>query len=126
LGNGQYDGTFPVGFVDTRGQPTTALDIQAEGPWHLDIAPAALAPRLTNGVSGSGDAVLTYSGPKARFRVRHTAKEPFVLRTFGASELQFARVGETVDSLVTLPKGPVFVAVTSPKTWSMTPEKAKP
>src|SRR5947208_12400935 len=67
VSNGQYDGTFPVGFVDPRNAPTTALDIEANGPWHLDIAPAALAPRLTTGVSGSGDAVLAYNGPRRRF-----------------------------------------------------------
>jgi len=123
VANGQYDGTFPVGFVDARGAPTTALDIEASGPWHLDIAPAALAPRLNAGVSGSGDAVLAYDGPRARFRVRHAAKMPFVLRTFGATDLRFARVGESIDTPVDIPAGPLFVAVTSPGIWSITADK---
>jgi len=70
--------------------------------------------------------VLAYEGPKARYRVRHTAKTPFVLRTFGASELRFARPGETVDATVDLPAGPVFVAVTSAKTWSIALDNTRP
>ena len=123
VASGEYDGTFPVGFVDARGAPTTALDIQASGPWHLDVAPASLAPRLNSGVSGTGDAVLAYDGPKARFRIRHAAKVPFVLRTFGATDLRFARVGDSVDTPVDIPAGPLFVAVTSSGVWSITADR---
>src|SRR5262249_42660915 len=120
LSNGSYDGTFPVGFVDPRGAPTTALDISASGPWHLDVAPAALAPRLTTGLSGTRDAVLAYDGLAARFRVRHGGRMPFVLRTFGATDRRFATVGDSVDEPVDIPAGPLFVAVASPGVWSIT------
>src|SRR5260221_1578301 len=35
-----YDGTFAVGFLDPRRQPTVGLRVSATGAWHLDIARA--------------------------------------------------------------------------------------
>ena len=52
---GSYDGTFPVGFVNQKGEPVAGLKVETTGPWHLDIAKPTLAPELTgSGVSGPG------------------------------------------------------------------------
>jgi len=122
---GAYDGTFPVGFVDTRGAPTSSLEIQAVGTWHLDIASATLAPHLNAGVRGSGDAVLYYNGPKARLRVTHDESTPLLIRTFGNSLQRFARGSERVDTTIDLPAGPLFIAVSALGGWSLAPVKAK-
>jgi hypothetical protein len=119
VAHGVYEGTFPVGFVDQRGAPPTALNVQGDGPWHLDIASARLAPRLTRGIRGDGDAVLLYQGPKARFRVTHGAANAFVLRTYGSSNLTFTRGSGRVDGIVELGTGPLFVAVTTVGPWSI-------
>jgi hypothetical protein len=119
IARGGYEGTFPVGFVDQRGAHTTALDVEGDGPWHLDIASASLAPRLTNGIRGDGDAVLLYQGPKARFRVTHAAAAAFLLRTYGRSNLTFTRGSGRVDGIVELGAGPLFIAVTTVGPWSI-------
>ncbi len=115
-----YDGTFPVGFTDLTGAPTTALRIDATGNWHLDIAPATLAPRLQGGVSGFGDAVLAYTGPAARLHVHQTRGARFVVREFGTNGLaQLATARGTYDAVVALHAGPSFIAVTSTAGWSI-------
>ncbi len=119
---GAYDGTFPVGFVDEKCAPTTALHVEASGPWHLDIANASLAPRLKKtGIAGVGDAVLAYRGRKARFRVSHSGSSSFVLRTYGSSNLTFTRGRGAANGIVTLAAGPLFVAVTTVGDWSIAP-----
>ncbi len=119
---GAYEGTFPVGFVDEKCAPTTALHVEAGGPWHLDIANASLAPRLEKtGIAGFGDAVLAYRGPKARFRVTHSGDSSFVLRTYGSSTLTFTRGRGAANGIVTLAAGPLFVAVTTVGDWSIAP-----
>jgi hypothetical protein len=118
---GTYSGTFPVGFVDQAGVPTTALEIQTGDAWHLDIAHAVLAPALTGaGVSGHGDAVLSYAGPAVTAHVTASAATPFTIRTFerGATSVLAATIGP-YDARITLPEGPAFVSVTTTGDWSM-------
>ena len=119
-----YEGTFPVpfGFVDPKGMPTAALDVEADGPWHLDIAAANLAPALTTGFRGIGDAVLAYRGPAASFHVTYSGGASFVLRTYGRTDSIFARVSGGTDEIVKLPAGPLFVAVTAVGDWTIAPD----
>jgi hypothetical protein len=121
VSNGAYEGTFPVGFVDQRCSPTTALDVQAGGPWHLDIASADRAPHFTGGLRGVGDAVLAYCGAATQVHLTHEAKSPFVMRTFGSTAMQFTRGAELTDTTVELPAGPLFIVVTTTGTWSIAP-----
>lgn len=126
VSNGPYDGTFPVGFVDPRCAPTAALDVVAAGAWHLDIARANRAPHLLTGLRGVGDAVLAYCGDGMRAHITHAAKSPFLLRTFGTAEMQFTRGAEVTDATIEIPRGPLFIAVTTMGTWSIAPLNQKP
>jgi hypothetical protein len=120
--NGAYEGTFPIGFVETKNAPTAALMVQAQGPWHFDFASAQMAPRLPQtGVGGLGDAVLSYSGPKGRFRVTHALNTPIVLSVFANTLQTFGRA-QLVNSTVDLPAGPVFVVITAGGRWSIAPD----
>src|SRR6201999_4093515 len=77
---GPYDGSFPVGFVDPRENPTTALRVDTTGAWHLDITEPKFAPELTGGgVSGHGDAVLSYQGPATTAHVLYPGTSPFAI-----------------------------------------------
>jgi hypothetical protein len=118
---GSYDGTFPVGFVEQRGNPTAALEIEATGPWHLDIASATLAPELTGaGVSGHGDAVLAYKGAKVGAHVISPGTSGFSISTFanGNTTMVAGAVGP-YDGRITLPAGPALISVTAAGDWSM-------
>ena len=119
---GSYDGTFPVGFLDEPANPTAALRVVATGPWHLDIAEAKLAPKLTgSGVSGRGDAVLAYdTGPKVRAHVIYPGTGAFSISTYahGLVSMLERTVGP-YDGYVTLPAAPAFISVTAAGDWSM-------
>ena len=118
---GPYDGTFGVGFVDRRTDPTTGLRVDTTGPWHLDIADASLAPELTGaGVSGHGDAVLAYKGPETTAHVIYPGTSAFAISTYaGGTYSVLARAVGPYDRQITLPAGPAFVSVTAAGDWSM-------
>ena len=101
--------------------PTAALHVEADGPWHLDVAPASVAPALTTGFGGNGDAVLAYRGPAASFHVTYSGASSFVLRTYGRADTTFARASGGADAIVKLPAGPLFVAVTTVGDWTIAP-----
>jgi hypothetical protein len=118
---GSYDGTFPVGFVDQRDNPTASLRVEATGPWHLDIANATLAPELTGaGVSGHGDAVLSYKGPAVTAHVIYPGTSAFEVSTYaGGAVTHLAAAVGPYDRRITLPAGPAFISVTADGDWSM-------
>jgi hypothetical protein len=115
---GGYDGTFPVGFDDAA----VAVRVQAAGPWHLDMADAASAPRLGTGVSGTGDAVLSYVGPPRRVLLEHPEATRFVLRIYAQDDITVLadREGPYREE-VDLPAGPAFLSVSTAGTWSIRP-----
>jgi hypothetical protein len=118
---GAYDGTFPVGFVDATANPTTQLHVETTGPWHLDLADPALAPALTApGVSGTGDAVLGYTGPAVSARFSFLGASPFRVDTYsrGRVTILLSAVGP-YEGDIALPAGPAFVSVTAAGNWSI-------
>jgi len=118
---GAYDGTFPLGFVDQHNDPTGGLTVATTGPWHLDIAGAGLAPALpAGGISGRGDAVLSYTGPSARAQVSYPGTSTFTIETFagGTVNVLASAVGPYHRSIA-LPAGPAFVSVTARGNWSI-------
>ena len=116
-----YDGTFPVGFVDQHNAPTRGLAVSTTGPWHLDIANASLAPALpAGGVDGAGDGVWAYSGPAVQARVSYAGTSTFTLETFTNGVLKVLASGKgPYERNVQLPAGPAFVSVTAAGDWSM-------
>lgn len=118
---GNYDGTFPVGFVDQHNAPTRSLSVAAAGPWHLDVTEAGFAPRLPQGgVGGVGDAVLSYTGPQVPAVVTYPGTSTFTIQTFakGIVNVLTDAVGP-YQRRITLPAGPAFISVTAAGDWSM-------
>jgi hypothetical protein len=118
---GAYGGTFPIGFVDEAGHPTTGLTVATDDAWHLDITQAVLAPQLTgSGVAGHGDTVLSYRGPAVAAHVVSSGATPFTIHTYekGVAALVVNTIGP-YDARITLPKGPAFISVTATGDWSM-------
>ena len=102
---GSYSGTFPIGFVDETGRPTTGLTVTTDDAWHLDISQARLAPPLTApGVAGHGDAVLAYRGPAVTAHVTASGTTPFTIHTYDRG----------VAALVTNTHGPYDARVPLP------------
>ena len=118
---GGYNGTFPVGFVDAKvPNPNVGLHVITTGPWHLDMAPARLAPPLGRGRSGTGDAVLSYVGPAATMQLVHDQRTRFVVGIYGQENLTLLadQVGP-YRGRAALPAGPVFIVVSTTGEWSI-------
>jgi hypothetical protein len=122
---GAYDGTFAVGFVDACAIPTVGLHVESTGRWHLDIADARLAPgyHAVTGIAGKGDSVLSYVGNAAKARLTFIAAHGrFDVTTYGADGPKLlARSNGAYRATVTLPRGPIFIAVTATGAWTMGP-----
>jgi len=119
---GSYDGTFPVGFINQKANPVAGIRVVTTGPWHLDIGGAALAPPLSGrGVSGTGDAVLGYTGPKVTAHVNYPGTSELLISAFanGAVHILVHTVGP-YDGRIQIPAGPAFISVTAKGKWSMT------
>jgi hypothetical protein len=121
---GNYDGTFPVGFVDQHNAPTGSLNVAAAGAWRLDVTEARFAPRLAGaGVNGVGDAVMSYTGRPVPALVDYPGTSTFTIQTFcscahGVVDVLANAVGP-YQRLITLPAGPAFISVTAAGDWSM-------
>jgi len=118
---GNYDGTFPVGFVDQHNAPTRSLSMAAGGSWRLDVTEARFAPRLAGaGVNGVGDAVVSYTGPQVTAVVDDPGTSTFTVETFahGVVDVLTDAVGP-FQRQITLPAGPAFISVTAAGDWSM-------
>ena len=73
------------------------------------------------GVSGKGDAVLSYTGPAVSAHVIYPATSAFQVSAFanGAVSILVRTVGP-YDGRIRLPAGPAFISVTATGNWSMT------
>jgi hypothetical protein len=119
---GTYDGTFAVGFVDNCATPTVGLHVESTGKWHLDVAEARLAHRYTTGVAGKGDSVFSYIGKAAKARVTYSGHTRFNVTTYGADGPKLlVRSTNAYAGTVTLPREPIFVAVTADGVWKIEP-----
>jgi hypothetical protein len=119
---GAYDGTFAVGFVDDCATPTVGLHVESTGRWHLDIADARLAHGYDTGVAGKGDSVLSYLGTATKARVTYAGHARFNVTTYGADGPKLlARSTGAYRGTVSLPRGPIFIAVTADGAWTIEP-----
>jgi len=117
---GFYDGTVPVGFVDAAGNPTTRLRIVTRGPWQIDVGRATVAPPLAGGRQGVGDTVLSYRGPAATAHLRFRERSRLVLNVYvNGGVIPLVDTKGPYDGPISLPAGPLFIAVTTTGKWSM-------
>jgi hypothetical protein len=117
---GGYDGTFAVGFVEAANNPITRLRIVTQGPWQLDIGPAAYAPRLGHGRQGIGDTVLSYGGPRATVHLTYRGRARLIVNVYeNGGLIPLVNTKGPYDGPISLIAGPLFIAVTTTGKWSM-------
>ena len=118
---GDYDGTFAANFVSTRSVTVKRIRVAAIDAWHLDIGDPTLAATFTSQRGGKGDTVLAYEGKRGRATVSLTSGSTMVLRTYSSIGLSLlTRLDAPGSTVVNLPDGPFFVAVTCDGDWSIT------
>lgn len=114
-----YEG---VRLVDDVGfQETAKLTIEATGPWTVQLRSVRSAPAFGSATSGSGDAVLRYTGRAGTATIRGGA--PYTAFTVTTHVDDFPKLlvvaAGTFDDTRPWPAGPVLVEVESAARWSI-------
>ncbi|HVF03315.1 MAG TPA: hypothetical protein VNA20_00605 [Frankiaceae bacterium] len=115
-----YEGTRILDTV--RLSRTVALEIEARGPWTVRILSARSAKKFGGSTSGSGDAVVRYTGPAGVAAISGGQEmRPFIVLTRGNDG--FPRMVVTSVGAFSgekpFPRGPVLVEVQSTGRWSI-------
>jgi hypothetical protein len=78
-------------------------------------------------VSGTGDAVLAYTGPAVAARVTFDGTSAFRVDTYSRGRLTIlVRAVGPYAGKIALPAGPAFISVTAHGNWSMNLGEASP
>lgn len=114
---GSYDGTTGLGL--TAYAEPTQLQITADGPWTLDVAPVATAPALPAG--GHGDGVFLYDGPAATLALTHAGEMNFVVVEQTGELFEMGLLANEIGAYsgsVPLSAGPSVVTITADGDWT--------
>lgn len=114
---GGYTGTTLLDPM--AGDPTTALQITADGPWQLEIASVDELRSFDSSVAGAGDDVVRYTGATTSAAVGHRGGTRIAVwaNTDGREPL-VDRIGD-YDGAVSLP-GSSVLEIRSDGRWSIT------
>lgn len=117
---GNYSGTAPLGLFDL-GNPSTSLQVQADGAWTVTISPIATAPALP--ASGTGDGVFLYDGEAGTWAITHAGSSNFIVSQV-AGLFPGSLVNEIGDYSGTVPvvAGPSVITIMADGTWTITPQ----
>lgn len=117
---GDYTGTTALGMIDIGGTAVT-LQVTADGPWTVTLAPLADAPALAE--SGEGDAVFKYEGDAATWNVTHDGEANFVVSYYTAADFEMPLLINEIgpyDGSVAAVDGPGLVVVNADGAWTLT------
>jgi hypothetical protein len=107
---------------ETSFTTTTALEVEASGPWTVTVRSARAAREMGRTASGSGDTVFLYTGKAGIATIRGgAANSPFVVKTHekGFPRLVLTHLG-AFDGSKPWPAGPVLVDVQAKGRWTVT------
>ncbi|PYI39621.1 hypothetical protein CVS30_02770 [Arthrobacter psychrolactophilus] len=121
--NGDYAGTVIFDEYDWL-EPTTRLQISADGPWTISIASVRSAPSYgKQHIDGRGDAVFNYTGSAGSAKLNHYGSSHFIIEmtrldgSWDPNDLVLVNEGSYSGTRV-WPKGPTVTAVLADGTWS--------
>ncbi|WP_367136478.1 hypothetical protein [Saccharothrix sp. HUAS TT1] len=118
---GAYSGTR---WMDIRdGSRTSTLTVKATGSWTITVGEHDLLDTARGPMSGTGDAVLFFTGSSKKARITNTGESNFVVH---AVELAEGRVELLVNHIggyegTVLLSGPAVIQVMSGGDWTITP-----
>ena len=117
---GSYSGTTLLG-ISTFGSKDTSLQIQASGPWTINVAPISSAPS-TVPASGSGDAVFLYNGGASDWAFTNNGQGNFIVNQYAGSDFPGIDINEigAYSGKDPVDAGPSVVEVLSDGAWTIT------
>lgn len=117
---GDYDGRTLLDEMSV----STELEIQADGPWKIEVRPLSAARRLSGSATGTGDEVLSWGGSSATATIRHRGESNVIVWSHDPDELwgmnlMVNEIGD-YDGTVRVPAGSRIIEVQADGTWSVT------
>ena len=115
---GAYKGTTAYG-ISSLGEPVK-MEISADGPWTIEIAPMGTAPVLALPTKGTGDAVFRYDGSAADWKAEHKGNANFVILQTDdfMPNLAVNEIGN-YSGVIPMQAGPSIVTVQADGKWSI-------
>lgn len=119
---GAHRGTSLFGAMHS--DPARYLEIEADGPWSLEVRDIRYAAEFGGSSSGSTDDVLLYGGPAGVLSASYSGSSNFIVvehyrdRYGDASDLLFNEIGGYSGS-ATLQAGPAVLEVIGDGSWSL-------
>ncbi|QSB05239.1 hypothetical protein [Natronoglycomyces albus] len=118
---GNYEGTSAYG-LDWLGMDSASLQITADGPWEVTIAPIADAPKLGDPEESQGDGVYQYSGGAANWALTHQGEGNFIVTYISDSLVGWDLLANEIgnyEGTVAVTSGPAVVTVNARGTWAI-------
>lgn len=116
---GAYEGTVLVNL--TEGVTTTALEIEADGTWRVEIKDPSTAPAFGDRIEGTGDDVVIYTGDTQVMALAHQGDSNFVIRLYGEDGDTELLANEVGVYEATVPMRPGVLEITANGPWSIGP-----
>jgi hypothetical protein len=96
------------------------FEVRADGDWTITVAPLATAPLLEPSSSGTGPAVLLYSGDAARLGLSHDGASTFQVSEYIddtlSVQLLLTRSG-AIDEVTDIGSGPSLILIKADGSW---------
>lgn len=118
---GSYDGRTAFGLTSTG--DASALEVTADGPWTITVAPLSSAKDLPE--SGEGDGVYLYDGDSGKLALSHSGEGNFVVYEETGDALSMGLLVNEIGSYsgkVALSTGPSIIAITADGSWTASVE----
>lgn len=117
---GSYNGTTAFG-LGGIGDAVT-LEVKADGPWTIELAPISTASTLGAESSGSGDAVFLYDGKSGKLTATHSGSGHFAIKEETGKAFTFGLLVNEIgpySGTVPLSAGPSVVMITADDGWTV-------
>jgi hypothetical protein len=91
-----YSGTVPVDAIPSLAR-TTQLEVQASGPWTIELNAVRSAPQFSTSTEGTGDAVVIYTGDTTNGTFTYTGPGTAVLIIYPSVNGGLPQTGATAS-----------------------------
>jgi uncharacterized membrane protein YqaE (UPF0057 family) len=115
-----YEGIVPIDFLE--GEATDSIEVQATGPWRIELLPLSAARPIDGALSGTGDEVIRVVGsPDRAFITGNAEGAYFGVRPWGGSpSISMVNTTDPYEGRVRVPDDTLFLEIKAIGAWEIT------
>jgi hypothetical protein len=114
---GAYEGTVPLDFL--KGQNTVRLQVQASGPWHIEVRPISSLATFDATAQGHGDDVVSYTGKAGIAAFTHSGEHNFIVDAYTSQRTGLVNEIGAYSGKVPVTAGPAVWTVQADGDWTV-------